>query len=77
MSIASSWWIHQTLNPKMVLRTFIGVTVLVNLTACTFNLDDPIGAKSRRAEERRAELLGGFGVEQQDHFYDVEAIWLS
>lgn len=39
----------------MLLRTFIGVTALVNLTACASNLDDPFGVKARRAEERRAE----------------------
>ncbi|ESA32743.1 hypothetical protein N836_24340 [Leptolyngbya sp. Heron Island J] len=40
---------------QMLLRTFIGVTALVNLTACTSDLDDPFGIKARRTEDRRAE----------------------
>ena len=39
----------------MLLQAFVGVTALVNFTACASNLDDPFGAKARRAEERRAE----------------------
>ncbi|NET30548.1 MAG: hypothetical protein F6K19_00900 [Cyanothece sp. SIO1E1] len=39
----------------MLLRRLVGTTALLSLTACHFDLDDPIGAKQRRAKERLAE----------------------
>lgn len=39
----------------MLLQRLIATTFLVSLTACGLSLDDPTGAKARRAEERRAE----------------------
>ncbi|MBE7384817.1 MAG: hypothetical protein F6J95_025815 [Leptolyngbya sp. SIO1E4] len=33
----------------------MGIPILLSLTACTGDLDDPFGAKQRLAEERRAE----------------------
>ena len=70
MSIAS-------IASRMLLRTFIGVTALVNLTACTSNLDDPFGVKSRHAEERRAECQQVYeikraGYDQTRAIYDQE-----
>ena len=42
-------------KPWMSLRMLIGITTLLSLTSCTFDLDDPTGVKERRAKERRAE----------------------
>lgn len=54
MSTAKSW-ISRTFNPRIWGRLFIGTTALLGLTACTFDLDDPTGARQRRAAARRAE----------------------
>ncbi|MEM6520620.1 MAG: hypothetical protein AAF722_14970 [Cyanobacteria bacterium P01_C01_bin.70] len=48
-------WIPQIFSPRIFWRIFTGMTALLSLTACTFDLDDPTGAKQRRAKERRVE----------------------
>ena len=40
---------------RTFLRKLTSIAVLLSLTACTGDLDDPFGNKQRRAEERQAE----------------------
>lgn len=66
MSTANRW-ILRTFNPEMLLRILTCATVLANLTACTFDLDDPIGSKQRRAEKRRAECQQIYDIQQANY----------
>ncbi|MEO1508938.1 MAG: hypothetical protein AAFU84_14965 [Cyanobacteria bacterium J06633_23] len=51
----------------MLWRVFIGIAALLSLTACTSDLDDPIGVKKRRAEARRAECSQIYGIKQASY----------
>ena len=45
----------------------IGTAVQLSLTACTFDLDDPTGAKYHRAQGRRAECQQLYDITQADY----------
>lgn len=51
----------------MLGRMIIGTAALLSLTACTSDLDDPIGVKKRRAEERRAECSQIYEIKQANY----------
>lgn len=56
-----------TFNPQMLLRMLISTVALMNLTACTFDLDDPTGTRQRRVEKRRAECQQIYDIKQTDY----------
>lgn len=45
----------------------MGTPVLLSLTACTGDLDDPFGAKQRLAEERRAECQRVYDITEAEN----------
>ena len=60
-------------NPQMSLRMFVGITALLNLTACTIDLDDPTGVKQRRAKERHAECQQIYAIQNAHYEQNMAA----
>ena len=56
-----------SLSSKTLVRMIIGIATLINLGACTFDLDDPTGSQGRRAQERQAECQQVYALDQANY----------
>ena len=54
--------ISERFNVQVSLRKLASIAILLPLTACTGDLDDPFGNKQRLAEERRAECQQTYNI---------------
>lgn len=64
--------ISQRFDPRIFVQIITDTVVLLNLAACTFDLDDPWGKLQRRAEERRSECQQIYNI--TDEHYEQSMI---
>ena len=57
----------------MLLRMLMGTPIVLGLTACTGDLDDPFRVKQRRAEERRAECQQVYNITNANYEQNMAA----
>ena len=64
---------HQRVNPRIVAQIITSAGVLLSLTACTFDLDDPMGVLQRRAEERHPECQQLYDITNEHYKQSIIA----
>lgn len=63
----------QLFKPQTLVQIITSTSVLLSLTACTFDLDDPMGTYQRRANERHPECQQLYNITDEHYEQSVVA----